>query len=114
MRRLLLFLTFLAASGCISAISGPDTRRLSGFYTWGFEVSAFQECGNDESWWVGMDAGLGQRHREIGTRQYQPIFVVVDGEVSGRGQYGHLGAYDRQIDVTHLLEAREVRQEDCG
>lgn len=114
MKKFLLPLTLLAATGCVSTIGGPDTRRLIGFYTWGFEVSAFQECGSDESWWVGADAGLGQRHRELQTGQYQPIYVVIDGEVSVRGQFGHLGAYDRQIDVSRVVEARQVRQEDCG
>ncbi len=34
--------------------------------------------------------------------------IVVEGELSAPGQYGHLGAYTRELRVTRVIESRLV------
>jgi len=70
-------------------------------YSYGFEVSAFRPCGLSTPWWATGD---------LTPLRTQPppdaasVYAEVDGELSDLGQYGHLGAYPRQ------LEIRKVRQ----
>lgn len=112
MRLLLLALPLLLA-GCVKTITDPAAVVYEGFYAWGFEVSSFQPCENDESWWV-TGGDLTSRYREIATQDYQPVFVVLAGEAGPPGSYGHMGAYSREIAVREVLEMRPVREGDCG
>jgi hypothetical protein len=110
MRQLLLALPLLIG-GCAKTITDPAAVVYEGFYTWGFEVNAFQPCGSEESWWV-TEGDLSARHREI-AQDYQPVFVVLAGEAGPPGKYGHMGAYSREIAVKEVLEMRAAREADC-
>ena len=119
-RRTLITLLALAAWGCGSGrrAAGPapapdaetatdtmisvpvpavPTGRYSGHFEFDFEKQVFRPCGQREEWWAwGMPADL---QKSWGQR----TFVTVEGELSGRGKYGHMGRYPRQLRVTSVL-----------
>lgn len=119
-RRTLITLLALAAWGCGSGrrepgpAPAPDaetaadtmisvpvpavpTGRYSGHFEFDFEKQVFRPCGQREEWWAwGMPADL---QKSWGQR----TFVTVEGELSGRGRYGHMGRYPRQLRVTAVL-----------
>jgi hypothetical protein len=89
-----------------------DVTLYTGFYSLGFEVSAFTPCGSEEKWWTG-GAELVERYRDLNVEQYREVFVRLRGNVSEEGNYGHLGAYNRQFEVSEVVEIREVKDGDC-
>lgn len=87
--------------------TAPDeSGEYAGHYSVGFEVSEFVPCGSDESWWLVGTAELVSQVQgdEPGGTPTTPVFVRVRGELSDPGSYGHLGAYDRQLTVTEVVE----------
>ena len=103
----------LALAGCTS-LTEPAVQRYEGFYHAGFEVDAFEPCGEKEQWWVREGAELRQRYAQTAGAEYERVFVVLRGEPSEPGEYGHLGAYARELDVLEVLEVRAEREGDCG
>lgn len=87
-----------------------STRQYVGHYEAGWEVQRFRPCQSPESWWT-WSTGLIQRDPPGAPGRY---FVVLEGEVSAPGRYGHLGAYPRQIVITRVLEARPAGEDDCA
>lgn len=59
------------------------------------------------------DAELVERYRAVATEEYERVYARVSGRLSGRGTYGHLGAYPRQLAVDRVLELRRPSQEEC-
>lgn len=91
------------ATGCATLATDP-AEEIAGIYESGFEVDAFRPCNEDEAWWVAEGEELRRRYRETVTRDYQPVYVVVRGEVGPRGAFGHMGAYDRELRVREVVE----------
>jgi putative lipoprotein len=99
-----------AVAGC-SLLGGPPTY--AGTVAFGFEVEEFRPCGRDESWWVtSAPQDLRERYRAAAGFDYKPVYVVVEGIVGPPGEYGHLGAYDHELEVTRLLEM-DPRRGSC-
>jgi hypothetical protein len=69
----------------------------------------FRPCGSREEWW----SWSGQSIIEADPRGWGRVFVVVEGQVSPRGSYGHLGRYPRQIIITSVLEVRSADRTAC-
>jgi hypothetical protein len=81
----------------------------SGMVTFGFEQSEFAPCDSDENWWVGAGAAAGTlsaRYFELQEPGQTPVFARVEGGITERGTYGHVGAYEREIRVDALLDVR--------
>jgi hypothetical protein len=95
--------------------AGPkDVEIVSGLYSWGFEVSDFRPCGLDEKWWVvGSEPELSTRYNALTLETYEPVYARLAGIKSRPGQYGYLGAYDRQFEVREILELRTLQNDDC-
>lgn len=92
--------------------NGDDGEYYVGFYSWGFEVSSFSPCGSEEKWWTnGSD--LVERYIMLDVDEYEEVFVRLKGTRSELGEYGHLGEYDREFEVTEVLEIREKQEGDC-
>ncbi len=73
-------------------VSPTATAVYRGHYTHGFEVSSFVRCGNPEAWWTGGSvAQLIKAAREAGA-DARTIYVELEGRLSSKGRYGHLGA----------------------
>lgn len=110
MRRAFL-LGLLALAACASGPPGAP-RRFVGVFEFQFETSAFQPLGSRDRYWV---AGQGDAWRDLmapieqsGNGPWGQVEVVVEGYLSVRGAYGHLGVYERELWVTRVVEARLI------
>ena len=94
------------------------TRAVRGHLTRAFEVSAWEECSGDGPWWLIYD------DRTTGRAQIDAAlagcgattcvrFVTGSATVSGLGQYGHLGAYEREIHLDTVTLVSETSPSDC-
>lgn len=88
-------------------VPATPTGRYAGHFEFDFEKQVFRPCGSREEWWAwGAPADL---QRTWGQR----TFVVVEGEVSGSGSYGHMSRYPRQIRITAVLKQEPGEGEGC-
>ena len=114
-----LILLFLASLACQTLLPGSGTQsgEFEGYYASGFEVSSFVPCGIAENpsygngyWLTGNTefynqyAALIQSTGFDQSTGYLSVYVRFKGELSPQGTYGHLGAYEREVIVTELLE----------
>jgi hypothetical protein len=120
------------ATGCDPRPERHLTRTFRGYYTPGFESSAFVPCPRD-AWFLpsdSLDSEPYMRHawvtwppdllREIqwpdaprdsfGNRQY---FVEWHGTVTGPGNYGHMGVSVFEFRVDSVRTLRAARRGDC-
>ncbi len=116
--RLLLTASVLAAPGCSLLGSDGEAGVFAGTFSHGFEVSAFEPCDEAETWWVSESEGyreLFERYAEaVGpANEYAEAYVRIRGDLTGGGEYGHLGAYDREVSVEEVLEVRALTGEGC-
>ena len=82
-------------------------------YESGFEMSSFRRCDTDERWWVTGGSDIDARYRQVAAADYEPVFVRLTGVTSATGEFGHLGAYRREIEVTRIIEIRALRPGEC-
>ncbi len=108
--RLLLVLFLFSCAPAANLQRGEEFR---GYYQAGFEVEAFEPCGSPEKWWVVRGDELNARYRQFVGAPYEPVFIVVRGQVGPRGRYGHLGLYNRELVVQQVLEIRPLSEADC-
>lgn len=112
MRRLFLIgLASLALAACASsAPAGP--QRFSGTWDWHFETSAFATDDGQGPYWLHAEGAawdaLNAPLRRSGGGPWGRVHAVVEGELSAPGRYGHLGAYERELRVTRVIEARLI------
>ncbi len=111
---------FLAALACqvFSLTLGPTTDEFEGYYASGFEVSSFVPCEGTEPnpgyvpgyWLNGTTDFYDQYYALVQSSEfdqnsgYLSVYVRFKGDISPSGNYGHLGAYEREVTVTELLE----------
>lgn len=103
----------------------PHPPTFRGRYTNAFEESRLEPCGSNESWWLdGDDADWapfgsrvvafmpGPRTTMVGDRAV--VYVVVRGDTTPRGEYGHLGHYQRELVLRGVDTVRAWRASDCA
>ncbi|MGE3251787.1 MAG: hypothetical protein AB7J28_08490 [Hyphomonadaceae bacterium] len=110
-RTLLAFVLPLALIACASAHAGHEANaeRFEGVWDFHFETSSFRTTDRQGPYWLSGDgevwpqltAPFGATGHPWGT-----LDVVVEGELSAPGQYGHLGAYERELRVTRVISSR--------
>lgn len=105
--------------------SVDTVQVLEGYYASGFEQSRFTPCAsvyNQESWWLSADSASWEQlhdstHR-VGKQERAHTgfraFVRVRATITSKGQYGHLGGYDRKIYVHEVLEAEPAQSGQCN
>ena len=107
---------FLSA-GCELLESIFDDDRYVGHVAFGFEVSAFHPCGSDEQWWISGGGeellDLQDRYWALGLNPYEMAFAELEGHRSGKGEYGHLNAYQREFTVKDVRDVRLAADDDC-
>lgn len=98
-------MTFLTAVlGCASSGAVEPPNRFEGHFSTGFEVASFRPCGSQASWWVTGGEELFRRYRDLGVSDYAEVYAIVRGDTTSIGQYGHLGAYVREVEVVEVIE----------
>jgi len=103
----------------LGAACGAPPDVFAGRFESGFETSAFHPCGSEEQWWVTADSGAWARlhappaRTDSGGYLEAVAFVRLRGRRSPRGEYGHVGAYDRELRVTEVLEVRPPAEAEC-
>lgn len=107
------FLTLAALGVMLTACAHAEPRvaRWSGVYSFHFETVAFHPAGSDEQWWVVMETDQAREALNAaiaaapGEGPWGDAFVTIEGAISAPGQYGHMGAYQREVRVTRVLSA---------
>ncbi len=128
-RRVLLAACVFVAAGCLcAAVAGvagyafyrstasptpPETAvELTGHMVIGFEVASFVPCdlgtapGDGQGYWLHADPGVelyDAYHTAVG-EDYLPAYLHFTGRLSPPGEYGHLGAYTREVTITQIIE----------
>ena len=107
-----------AASGCdLVGDIFSEEKVYRGRVAFGFEASDFSPCGSDALWWItGSDetyTELYDSYRALGVDWYQHAYAEVRGSRSGKGEYGHLGIYSRELEVEEVLEVRLLDEGEC-
>lgn len=113
----------LVARGLISAVAliaslslaaATETQTYRGIYKAGFETSRFIPDGKEEHWWItAKDPEIGKRlftlEKTLTPDQVKKVGrlatarLEAEGVVSELGQYGSLGAYQREFEVTKII-----------
>jgi len=89
------------AACCAHTPQWPSSGVYRGTYLLGDERSDFTPEGTRERWWLSGDTeAITSRMGVLGN----PVFVSVEGQLSQRGKFGHLGAYRRELRVTRVIE----------
>jgi hypothetical protein len=87
----------------------PKTGVFSGYYRHQFEISDFRPAGTSERWWM---KGAGNFVLGAMCGMSDPCYLVARGELSGQGSHGHLGAYNRELRVTEVIEKRDLTPDE--
>jgi len=101
-------------------------QPLAGHWTFRFEQSSFLPCpgfaaGMSDStiaWWANTSHVRSTLRSLVwrGGRLMSDttVFVAWFADVSPQGEYGHLGAYSREIGVTDIATLRPSEPDDCS
>lgn len=82
-----------------------SSRWVHGTYQSGLEVSAFLPDGTSERWWVSRGKLDQQSMADLNARaQGIRVDVELKGVASDRGEYGHMGLYQREFTVDAVRE----------
>lgn len=109
-RALLSALLCLALSACASAAQGA--QRFSGTFDWHFETSSFVTDSGEGPYWLSAEGAAWRQAtapiEASGRGPWGQVHLVIEGVLSAPGNHGHLGAYERELRVTRVIEARLI------
>ncbi|MEJ0060987.1 MAG: hypothetical protein WDM79_16020 [Terricaulis sp.] len=109
-RAFLALLLTTALSACASRAAGAQTY--SGTWDWSFETSSFVTDEGRGPWWLSAEGSswdqLVAPLQRSGGGPWGRVHVTVEATISEPGHYGHLGAYEREIRVTRVIESRLI------
>lgn len=97
-----------AAAGC-----GASPSVYRGHYSVGFEKREFVPCGSPERWWATGPLAASLAVQAGTDRGEGTIFVEWRGKKSSRGHFGHLGVYDRELEVRKVIRTHAAGPNDC-
>jgi hypothetical protein len=106
-------LVVLVLTSCGRTPAVPETYV--GYYeTDGFESSLFRlKDGPNEHWWLkGSLPCSFLNFDQDRNRPFRRVYVEIQGNLSPLGQYGHMGFYQREISVTHMVSCRPLREDE--
>ena len=92
-----------------------STKTYKGTFSTNFEMSAFVPDGSNERWWLKENDDnpvLPIPPEPAAQRVYffagSQTYLVVEGKVTRKGKFGHLGKYDREFTITRLVSSQEL------
>ena len=89
------------------------TAVFRGHYSSGFEESSFRPCGSAERWWLEVSEKNYDQWSTAMAPHKGRTYIELRGTRTGKGQYGHLGLYDRGLNVIEVILARPPDLRDC-
>ena len=98
----------IGAIFCNSCSNIPVSEKYSGIYVSKFEVSEFKVRDKrwvDQKWWLfgNLQEVLDKCQKSKVPTECEPMYIEVIGRLSRKGSYGHLGQYDRELNVEKVL-----------
>lgn len=116
MRIAILALAVLSLVACSQPGAVPAAQTYAGCYFSGEEQSEFRPRGTQEMWWLRGDLGEALGPSAIPApgqfMRGRSVFLVVQGQLSGQGHYGHMGQYTRTLTVLRVVSARAPSPQD--
>lgn len=107
----------LSLAACSQPSPVPATQTYAGCYFSGEEQSEFRPRGTQALWWLRGDLGEALGRSAVPApgpfRRGRSVFLVVEGQLSGPGHYGHMGQYTRTLTVQRVVTARAPTPEDA-
>ena len=108
--------------GSLACAHSPGATHQEGVveasYVWGAEVNTMKPCGSDSTFWVlakpDVIGRLRAAHDSLRTRPYDRIFIRVRGQRSAQPTDGFASETQGYFEVREVLEARRLRQGECG
>ena len=106
----------LGFSDCVTA------QPVTGVYASGFEASILYPCSEPEAkWWLTTDTEFAEQYHTLRGDDMDSwsvpgayVFVRVNGQLTETGEYGHLGAYEREFIVTEVVDITRLDSEPEG
>ncbi|MGE0829178.1 MAG: hypothetical protein AB7O04_07495 [Hyphomonadaceae bacterium] len=103
------FLTACATGARGDGPSQAGIQRFSGRWDFHFETSSFVTLAGDGPYWLAADGDVWPQltapFQATGSPWGQ-LDIVVEGRLSPPGRYGHMGAYQRELQVTRVISSR--------
>ena len=122
--RLLAVLFSVLLAGCSEpevpmALNDPPAasplQTFQGYYVSGFERNEFRpESDLEQRWWL-SGAIEGCAFLNFDQERYSPwrqTYLELQGVLSPPGQYGHLGAYSRELTIIKTVSCRPPRDSE--
>ena len=84
-----------------------------GLYVSAFERSDYMPCNSDEHWWLQgsvystIEKFIKDNSLRSGDGDWNPnvpVYIEVVGSKSNKGKWGHMGAYQYELNATDLIE----------
>ena len=101
----------LALAACAGSAATQHAQRFEGVFTWHFETSSFAPDAGGGPYWLSGETvwpELVAPIEQSGRGPWGRVHIIVEGELSPAGRYGHLGGYDHELRVTRVIESRLV------
>jgi len=100
-----------------AALTVYSEGTYAGLYHFGFERSEFRFLGGREHWWLTGDiedvtSRMARPSANQPAELRSPVFLVVEGELSEPGRFGHMGGYRRELRVLKVLETKQIDTRD--
>lgn len=112
MKQLALAVAAMTMVGC-SSLGGSG--QYAGYYVSSFERSLFKPATSSERWWLAGSYSCPNTNIDLlpaGGGATEPVFLVVNGQLSAKGKHGHMGAYDRLLEVTETVSCRPLGKDE--
>ena len=101
----------------VATASSGAVLPLSGLYRAGADVNSLQRCDSNLVYWVSGDNTVALALREYvlkhGRRPFQPFYVELSGELTGRVRDGNGAGYDDVLRVASVEVLSEQLPAQC-
>jgi hypothetical protein len=105
------FFAFVLGITTASVWAGPMPKDpvFKGTYFYNFENSFLTPEGKDEAWCINSDMSKAMLPADSRGEQWGTSYVVVRGKLGPEGSFGGLGRCKRVLEVTEILEVKNMR-----
>jgi len=107
------WLSICLALPLMACSSTPPPDTYSGYYRQGFEQSDFYTLDGEGPFWLnGAEAVFTQLQDYLVPKQGRSSFITVkmtvEGQVSKKGEFGHIGRYPKQLYATRIVAIEAI------